>query len=243
PQKDAVKYEDMVEIDRFILNLFNKLIPKVTKAYEDYSFHIIHRELLQFCTVTLSAFYLDILKDRLYCSGKKSVERLSAQTVLHTILVGMLKLLAPILPFTAEEAWKCLYGEEKETIHIETFPEKFLEEDAKLIEKWEKLWSIRDLVNKSLEESRQKGEIGKSLEAKVVIYQDGEVFDLLQDNLKILPDIFIVSQVEVVKGESSVKVVPLKTDKCMRCWNIPVETVEFEGEKLCQRCNEVVAKL
>lgn len=243
PEKDSVKYENMVEIDRFILNLFNRLIPKVKKAYEDYSFHIIHRELLHFCTVTLSAFYLDILKDRLYCCGKKSIERLSAQTTLHIILVGMLKLLAPILPFTAEEAWKCLYGEEKETIHIETFPEKFIEEDTKLIAKWEKLWSIRDVVNKSLEESRQKGEIGKSLEAKVIIQEDGENYDLLCENLKILPEIFIVSQVELLKGEQLVKVIPLKTDKCMRCWNIPVETIDFEEEKLCPRCFEVVSKL
>jgi len=243
PQKDAVKYEDMLEIDRFILNLFNRLIPKVVRAYEEYSFHIIHRELLQFCTVTLSAFYLDILKDRLYCSGKKSIERLSAQTTLYTILVGMLKLLAPILPFTSEEAWKCLYGEEKESIHIETFPQKFLDEDTKLIEKWEKLWGVRDIVNKSLEESRQKGEIGKSLEAKVIIQEDGDIYQLLQDYIKILPEIFIVSQVELLKGERLIKVLPLKDEKCQRCWNIPTKTLEMDGEKLCPRCFEVVSKL
>lgn len=243
PKNDTLKYEDLLELDRFVLNLFNRLIPKVVKAYEEYSFHIIHRELLQFCTTTLSAFYLDILKDRLYCSGKKSYERLSAQTTLYTILIGVLKLLAPILPFTVEEAWKALYGEEKESIHIESFPEKFIEEDVVLIDKWEKLWSIRDRVNKCLEESRQKSEIGKSLEAKVIIEEEGEIFDLLQDNIKVLPEVFIVSQVELIKGKSSIKVLPLSEDKCQRCWNFPVKAVELDGEKLCLRCHEVVLKL
>lgn len=242
PDKDFVKYEDMPELDRFVLNLFNRLIPKVTKAYEDYSFHIIHRELLHFCTVTLSAFYLDILKDRLYCSEAKSKERRSAQSALYTILVGMLKLLAPILPFTAEEAWLSLFGNEKETIHLEIFPQKFLEEDKDLIERWEKLWETRDAVNKSLEEARRKGEIGKSLEAKVIIEEEGDKYTLLSQYINILPEIFIVSQVEVKKGAPSINVVPLKSDKCERCWNIPTETMELQGDKLCSRCYKVISR-
>lgn len=242
PEKDSVPYEKMVELDKFVLNLFNRLIPKVLKAYEEYTFHIIHRELFQFCTVTLSAFYLDILKDRLYCDEAKGFKRRSAQSVLFRILIDMLKLLAPILPFTAEEAWHSLFGDKKGSVHLEFFPEPFLKEDEKLVEKWDELWEIRDLINKSLEESRQKGEIGKSLEAKVIISEPGERYSLLKENLSILPELFIVSQVEVLEGEPSIKVEPLRSEKCLRCWTIPTKLSEVEGDLLCPRCSEVVSK-
>jgi len=244
PEKDKVPVEKMLEMDRYILYLFNRLIPKVVKAYDDYAFHIINRELLQFCTVTLSSFYLDIIKDRLYCSGEKSVERLSAQSVLYLVLVKMLKLMAPILPFTAEEAWGYLYGENAAPIHAEVFPEAFVEEDPAVIERWDKLREVRETVNKALETSRQKGEIGKSLEAKVVIsVKDGGALSLLKQYEKILPEVFIVSQVEVLEGEDPVVVVPLEGAKCPRCWNVPVGFVKAGEDELCPRCAEVISKL
>jgi len=101
---------------------------------------------------------------------------------------------------------------------------------------------IRDLINKSLEGSRQNGEIGKSLEAKVIISETGERYSLLKDNLSILPELFIVSQVEVLEGEPSIKVEPLKSEKCLRCWTIPTELSEVDGDLLCPRCSEVVSK-
>lgn len=243
PIKDSVPYEKMVDIDKYVLNLFSNLIPKVVEAYEKYTFHIIHRELYNFCTITLSAFYLDILKDRLYCSSPNSVERRSAQSVLFKITVDMLKLLAPILPFTAEEAWKALFGEKKDSIHLERFPSKFLDGNEEFIEKWNKLWEVRDNVNKALEESRQKKEIGKSLEAKVVIKEKGKLLDLLKEYLSILPDIFIVSQVDVFEGESSIEVIPLKSPRCERCWIIPIEVIKKDDETLCERCFKVLSKM
>ena len=244
PEKDKVPVEKMPEMDRYILYLFNRLIPRVVKAYDDYAFHIINRELLQFCTVTLSSFYLDIIKDRLYCSGEKSIERLSAQNVLYILLVHMLKLMAPILPFTAEEAWGYLYGENAPPIHAEVFPKAFIEEDAAVVERWDRLRDVRETVNKALETSRQKGEIGKSLEAKVVIsVKDGSALSLLKQYEKVLPDVFIVSQVEVLEGEESVSVVPLEGDKCPRCWNVPVGFVKTGDDELCPRCAEVISGL
>ncbi len=244
PEKDKVPVEKMLEMDRYILYLFNRLIPKVVKAYDDYAFHIINRELLQFCTVTLSSFYLDIIKDRLYCSGEKSLERLSAQSVLHMVLVKMLKLMAPILPFTAEEAWGYLYGENAPPIHAEVFPKAFVEEDPAVIERWDRLREVRETVNKALETSRQKGEIGKSLEAKVVLsVKDAGALSLLKQYEKLLPEIFIVSQVEVKEGEDSVSVVPLEGAKCQRCWNVPVAFVGAGDDELCPRCAEVISGL
>lgn len=244
-EKDRVDYKDMFEIDRFILNLLNGLINKILKAYEEYSFHIIYREVLQFCTVTLSSFYLDILKDRLYCSKPDSLERRSAQSVLYDVLISLLKLIAPILPFTAEEAWKALFGEEKESIHLETFPKEFMVEDKKLVEKWEKLWELRDKVNKALEISRQKGEIGKSLEAKVVLKANGGEYNFLKDNEKYFCELFIVSQVGILEGanETEIEVIPLKEKRCERCWNIKEDSIDYEGDNLCKRCYEVLTQI
>jgi len=242
--KDMIPAGKMLEMDRYILYLFNRLVPKVVKAYDDYAFHIINRELLQFCTVTLSSFYLDIIKDRLYCSAEKSLERLSAQTVLYMVLVKMLKLMAPILPFTAEEAWGYLYGEKAPTIHAEIFPKPFIEEDAGVVERWDKLREVRETVNKALEECRQKGEIGKSLEAKVFLkMKDPATLALLRQYEKLLPEVFIVSQAEVAEGEDSVTVVPLEGARCARCWNVPVEPVRAGDDELCPRCAGVVSNL
>lgn len=240
PAKDMAAPEAMGELDQYVLLLLDRLIERITKAYEEMAFHVVYHEALQFCAVTLSAFYLDILKDRLYCSKASSPERRSAQTVLYRCADALLRLLAPVLPFTMEEAWGQLAGRECPSVHMALFPKPFGLSDDGLAERWEKLRAIRDTVNKALEEARRRGEIGKSLEAKVVLRTgDESVMELLESHRGILPEVFIVSSVDIQRadgGETAAEVLPALGEKCQRCWVVTTEPQAIEGGPLCPRC-------
>ena len=242
---DLLSYDELEELDKYMILKFEKVVAKVLDYYENYQFNSITTELINFFNVELSSFYLDYGKDILYIEAEKSHKRLSMLTVLYTVLSKSVRLLAPILSFTAEEVYDNMPYEDAESVHLTDFPAKNLIDDAALEAKWDKLLEVRDDVNKALEESRNEKVIGKSLEAAVEIYSnDGEVVELLNsvDNLH---QLFIVSSVEVKENDgvaydlATVKVTKAEGHRCERCWNI-VEEVNEEG--LCPRCASILNK-
>ena len=242
---DLLSYDELEELDKYMVLKFEKIVAKVLDYYENYQFNSITTELINFFNVELSSFYLDYGKDILYIEAEKSHKRLSMLTVLYTVLSKSVRLLAPILSFTAEEVYDNMPYEDAESVHLTDFPAKNLIDDAALEAKWDKLLEVRDDVNKALEESRNEKVIGKSLEAAVEIYSnDGEVVELLNsvDNLH---QLFIVSSVEVKENDgvaydlATVKVTKAEGHRCERCWNI-VEEVNEEG--LCPRCASILNK-
>ena len=242
---DLLSYDELEELDKYMVLKFEKVVAKVLGYYENYQFNSITTELINFFNVELSSFYLDYGKDILYIEAEKSHKRLSMLTVLYTVLSKSVRLLAPILSFTAEEVYDNMPYEDAESVHLTDFPAKNLIDDAVLEAKWDKLLEVRDDVNKALEESRNEKVIGKSLEAAVEIYSnDSGVVELLNsvDNLH---QLFIVSKVEVKENDgvaydlATVKVTKAEGHRCERCWNI-VEEVNEEG--LCPRCASILNK-
>jgi isoleucyl-tRNA synthetase len=202
----------------------------------------------------MSAFYLDILKDRLYTHATRSTSRRSAQTALWHILDVLMRLMAPILPFTAEEVFLAMEeGRENrraESIHTLLFPEYRVEHDRdELITEWSKLQEVREAVLKALEGMRQAGRIGNPLEAKINISAGGETASLLRRHLDNLRYLFIVSQVGLIEGAGNggipqVEVLPADGSKCERCWNYSVEVgKDPDYSTLCERCAPVVREL
>ncbi len=246
--------EHMLEIDRWAMSRLQNLIKRVTDSYDRFAFHEIYHSLYNFCVADMSAFYLDILKDRLYTFKKDSPQRRAAQWVLREILVSMTKLMAPILSFTAEEIWQHIQMEAKEeSVFLAKFPtidQSFI--DSGLEELWDRLIRIRDDVNKALEIKRQERLIGNSLEARVVLYCPEPEYQILSEREGFLRYLFIVSQVELykaagavtdsaIKGESveglSIEVKRATGRKCERCWNYSEAVGSFEDHpKVCERC-------
>ena len=242
---DLVAYENLEELDKYMVLKFEKVVAKVLDYYENYQFNSITTELINFFNVELSSFYLDYGKDILYIEGEDSHKRLSMLTVLYTVLSKSVRLLAPILSFTAEEVYDNMPYEDAESVHLTDFPVKNVIEDAALEAKWDKLLEVRDDVNKALEESRNEKVIGKSLEAAVEVYSnDAEVVELL-NSVANLNQFFIVSKVAVKENDgvdydlATVKVTKAEGHRCERCWNI-VDEVNEEG--LCPRCASILNK-
>jgi isoleucyl-tRNA synthetase len=238
PSKDSIPAENMLEIDRWAIASFDEAAKSVVKSYEKYDFQAAYQTLYNLVTVTLSARYFDIIKDRLYICSPKSTERKSAQTALHLIADGMSRLLAPILAFTSDEAYENIPGKEFDSVHLAEFPKSSGTDDSALISKWERLFSIRDEVLKTLEDSRNQKVIGSSLESKVTVAADAETFEFLNGYSNDLRYIFIVSQTELVKGDGlAVAVTRADGEKCERCWNYSTrigESTEFPT--VCERC-------
>lgn len=257
PSKDKVAYEKLPELDRVALMELHKLIKRVLKAYENYEFHVVYHAIHNFCVVDLSAFYLDIIKDRLYTAPPASLERRAAQTVLYEALDALVRLLTPVLAFTTEEIYSHMpvVGERLASVQLLDMPEvneSYI--DLDLEKKWDKIQEIRKEVLRSLEMARQSKVIGNSLEAKVELFVDGEVAALLQPMSEELTTLFIVSQVslqplkeapaEATKAEElplAVLVAPATGGKCERCWMYH-EAVGQDAEHttLCPRCAGVV---
>lgn len=242
---DLVAYENLEELDKYMVLKFEKVVAKVLDYYENYQFNSITTELINFFNVELSSFYLDYGKDILYIEGEDSHKRQSMLTVLYTVLSKSVRLLAPILSFTAEEVYDNMPYEDAESVHLTDFPVKNVIEDAALEAKWDKLLEVRDDVNKALEESRNEKVIGKSLEAAVEVYSnDAGVVELL-NSVANLNQFFIVSKVAVKENDgvaydlATVKVTKAEGHRCERCWNI-VDEVNEEG--LCPRCASILNK-
>ncbi len=257
PQAHAVAVEDMDELDRFALHQLQDLVQKVRSAYERFEFHRVYHALHNYCVVDLSAFYLDILKDRLYTSPADSPARRSAQTVLHEILTTLLKLMAPVLSFTAEEAWWHLPGHHGETIHLEAFPDvKTSYQDMALNERWEKILKLRGDVQRALEGARQAKVIGHPLDAMVGLVLPEEMRTMLAGQEDLLRSVFIVSQVAFIDGDAmtdagvegvdvpglKIRIEPAAGTKCERCWVRAESVGQFSDHPaLCDRCHGVLA--
>jgi isoleucyl-tRNA synthetase len=249
PQQHTIPAQELLEIDRWILHRFQRLVERVLKAYEEYEFHVIYHAVHNFCVVDLSSLYLDILKDRLYTSAPSSHKRRSAQNAIYRVLKGMVKLMAPILAFTTDEVWRYLpqEGSEEESVHVASFPrpeEEFL--DEALEERWTRLWDAREEVTKALEKARQDKVIGHPLDAEVTLKAPPKLYDFLHEFGSELREIFIVSQVALErKGDSSeltVEVGRAKGAKCQRCWVYDTSVgADKEQPEICQRCLQTIA--
>jgi len=260
PDQDAIAYESMLEIDRFALHKLQLLVEKARKAYELYEFHVIYHALYNYCTLDLSAFYLDILKDRLYTSPPQSPARRSAQSVLHIILDTIARLMAPILPFTSDEIWQYMPARsgKEPNIHLSLLPaaNKAFKDEA-LAGRWEFLLKVRGEVTRALEEARAQKMIGHPLDAAVTISAQGAAFDALEPLAADLRSLLIVSQAELVKDQALdgafkgteiegllIKVAPAPGDKCDRCW-VHDTTVGTSSEQptICSRCQDALARI
>ena len=262
PDTDAVSYEKLNELDRLVLNNFQRLVKRVNECYDKFEFHSLYHEIHNFCAIDLSSFYLDIIKDRLYTAFTDSEERRAAQTVLYLIINDLVKLIAPVLSFTAEEIWQYLRETKKgkESVFLTPLPEvnkNNIDED--LEKKWENILKIRKDVLKALEIKRGEGFIGNSLEAQINIYtEDKEVCDYLMSFKEQLETIFIVSKIDIIYGEEkkgissdvytgvefpAVKVLITRApgEKCERCW-CHSETVGEDKKypTVCEKCAKVM---
>jgi isoleucyl-tRNA synthetase len=252
PAVHRVAYEKLPELDRWALLRLGELIPRVRKAYRDYEFHTIFHALNNFCSVDLSAVYLDILKDRLYTFHKDAHQRRSSQTVLFEILVALTKLMAPVLSFTADEMWRMLPEDaRKETsAHLALFPDAGRKwADEKLAQRWEALLEVRVAAQAELEKQRRDKLIGAPLEARVELEANPDKYELLKEYEQDLPALFIVSQVKL-KAVTNLPHQPdfrvslvAKADgkKCERCWNYRPAVGTFKDHPtLCDRCVEAI---
>ena len=256
PAKDRVDPAHMNELDRFTLIRLNRMTEKVLDAYENYEFHIVYQAVHHFCAVEMSAFYLDISKDRLYASAPDEVGRKAAQTVLYEALTVITKLIAPILPHSADEVWKYIPGQTDISVQLTDMPQpnKSLYEEA-LENKWDRFITLREDVFKALEEARNQKTIGNSLGAAVHLYPNAETFELLAQ-FPDLDQLFIVSQVALHPAGTqapaealnfaklSVLVTVADGEKCERCWIVTTEVGQSaDHPTLCKRCASVVVNL
>ncbi|WP_353419156.1 isoleucine--tRNA ligase [Staphylococcus delphini] len=251
PATDRIAEAELLEVDRYILNRLREFTASTLDHYESFDYLNIYQEVQNFINVELSNFYLDYGKDILYIEEKNAHKRRSMQTVLFEILVNMTKLLAPIIPHTAEEVWSHIEQVEEESVHLTHMPAKE-DVDQPLLDKWNTFMALRDDVNRALEAARNEKVIGKSLEAKVKI-GNSPSFDTLAflEGFNDLHQLFIVSQVELVEeaqGEAyqhgTIEIAKADGEKCARCWNYS-ESLGSVGEldHLCPRCQEVVKTL
>jgi isoleucyl-tRNA synthetase len=236
PTKDAVADADLLEIDRFALSRAAQLQADILAHFKVYEFHPVVSKLQVYCSEDLGAFYLDVLKDRLYTSAPKSLARRSAQTVLYRITHAMLRLMAPFLSFTAEEAWQT-FGS-SESIFMETFSDLGTPNEA-LLAKWARIREIRDQVNKDIEALRADGKVGASLQAAVTLQAGPEDHALLASLGHDLKFVFITSQLVLEAGDSLLAKVSVSEDvKCERCWHYaPDVGVNPAHPTLCGRCD------
>lgn len=250
PAVHRVPYEELPELDRWALLRLGELIPRVTRAYETHEFHAIFHAINNFCSVDMSAVYLDILKDRLYTFHKDAPLRRGSQTVLFDVLIALTKLMAPILSFTAEEIWLTLPQAARSavrtpSVHLEMFPIPDPRwGDTALGQRWERLLAIRETVQAALEAKRREKVIGSSLEAHVVLRADQRFRSFLKSYEADLETLFIVSQVTLAERQESglmVEVFRAKGQKCERCWRY-LDTVGISPEHptLCDRCLEAI---
>ncbi len=254
PRADALPLDRLEELDRYILHRFGQVSRRIRKAFDEFEFHVFFHSFYNFCVVDLSAFYLDILKDRVYTYPRNSEARRSGQTALFILLKGMTQLMAPILSFTAEEVWSYLPegGAEEPSVHMSSFPDVPKVGFSEALEgKWEQITRLRWEVSKALELKRKEKVIGHSLDARVRLCLPAEMRSLLEPMADQLRYVFIVSLVELVDSLEEdedvftaedlpgvkIAVTPAPGKKCERCWNYFAEAPSSrESSSLCPRC-------
>jgi isoleucyl-tRNA synthetase len=249
PDKHTVPCGKLTEIDRWLLSRLQWLIGELSEAYERYEFHRVYHLLNAFCAVEISSFYVDVTKDLLYTLAPNSAERRSTQTAIYEIVSTLAKLIAPVMPFTADEVWQALPAREVESVHLADFPAVDAKlRDEELETRWEKLLKVREAASLELEKARQNKLIGKSLEAQVEIEPDSEETRAVLEKVgPLLETVLIVSQARVagVTGkELKIKVSPAAGKKCVRCWRWTQDVGrDATHPELCGRCVEVVKEL
>ena len=249
PDRDEVRSEDMVFLDRWIMDRTSEVGERILKAYDDYEYHIVFHAIYNFFTVDLSSFYLDVIKDRVYCSAREALIRKSAQTALFHVLKNTLILMAPLLPFTTEEAWASMpaLAAEEESIHLETFPsfdQKQLKPEEE--EEMKQLLFLREDVFKALEKAREERRIGNSLEAQVILKAPASQNEIVEKYRDELAALFIVSSVVVTPSAEKLEVEVKKApgEKCQRCWNYCISVGQSSDyPQFCERCQEVVREI
>ena len=247
PDKDMVSDDKLTELDKWALMRLDKLIDEVKGGYDKYDFHIAFHAIHNFCVVDMSNFYLDIIKDRLYCEKEDGELRRAAQTAMYRILSALARLAAPIISFTAEEIWKSMphcAADDSESVFLNQMPEKSgIEFSAEFIDKWNFIYSAREAGNKALEEARNAKTIGKSLEAAIVIKSSEADYDRYASLCDHLSEILIVSEVSVEKGEGETvfEVKRAEGEKCERCWCFSKYVGSNHAHPtLCKRCADVI---
>lgn len=265
PEKNQVRYEELEELDRLTLHKLTRLAERIRAAYDDFEFHVVYHSVHNFCTVDLSSFYLDIVKDRLYTARTDSRGRRAAQTTMYHVLDHLVRLTAPVLVFTADEAWAFLPGERAESVHLSTMPETRREWlDPSLEEKWERLMEYKGEISRALEVARQQAKIiGHPLDAQAVVYPPEKDMDLLRSEEKALEEVLIISRLIVsdqplvdaavgTDGKSvkyasdevaGLNVVVSRADgaKCERCWHFSTYVgKDQEHPAVCERCVEAL---
>ena len=264
PARDAVGPEALFEIDRWALARFAELTRRLTRAYERYEFHAVYHGLFNFCGTTISSLYMDILKDRLYCSAPNGPERRAAQTVMYRLLDGLLRLMAPVLCFTAAEAWEHLHGlGDKDPLDRSVFFATFpvvddIVADAAFDERWSRLLSLRSAITRVLETARRDKLIGLSLDAEVVLQVNTDWQAFLAESLPLLQELCIVSNLRLqAAGDEdlvftgtegldgvAIAVRPAPGGKCERCWTFATSVgADADHPTLCARCARVVRQL
>lgn len=247
--EEVVEYKDLLEIDKWALLRLNKMVKECTESYDKYDFHAAYHAINQFCVTDMSNFYLDIIKDRLYTYKANSKERRAAQYTMYQILSALVRILAPMTCFTAEEIWKYMphtKTENTESVMLDFYPEVNKEWDnPELAEKWEKVMYYKELVAKKLEEARTEKVIGHSLNAKVTLYAKPEEYAFLEENKDILMTVFIISDLQIEKDNRKegdkvgVKVEMAEGEKCERCWMYSTTVGEDkENPTICHRCSQ-----
>lgn len=249
PDTDCVSDDKLTELDKWALMRLDSLIDKVNEGYNAFDFHIAFHAIHNFCVTDMSNFYLDIIKDRLYCEKEDSEVRRAAQTAMYRILSAVARLAAPIISFTAEEIWTYMphtSTDDKESIFLNQMPEKSgIEFSDEFVSKWEFIYSTRETVNKVLEEKRNEKLIGKSLEANIIIHCGESLYEKYNALTEELKDILIVSGVSASKDGNDeapeIEVIKAEGEKCERCWSYS-NTVGSDSEHptLCARCAAVV---
>jgi isoleucyl-tRNA synthetase len=247
PKTDLVPQGRMLEIDRYAMARYAEAATKIVSAYEEYDYPAVFQAANALITVDISAFYVDVTKDRMYTFGARSEARRSGQTAMYLIADGLARLLAPILPVSMDDLWRNLPGERTDSVHLEEFPaglDRWL--DAGLVAKWSTLGKVRDQVNVALEQKRQDRTITGGLSARVRLTAGGELGTLLDAARAELPTVFGVSQVELRRlpeGDLQVEVLKADGTKCERCWRyVPHVSDAPERAGLCDRCVEALAE-
>ncbi len=250
PARDRVAEPDLVPLDRYMLARTRDLTEKILGWYTGFEFHRVYQAVNEFAIVDLSAFYLDVLKDRMYTFAPTSLPRRSAQTVLWRITETLTRLVAPILSFTADEVWEYLpdVAEREASVHLALFPkpeEIFAEEPAKMLDEWRQLFQVRDEALGVLEEARQAKRIGKGLEAELEITASGDQLAILERHAAGLKEIINVSAVRVLAGAKfQVKALPASGTKCARCWNFMPEVSDYGiWQNVCTRCQSALNEM
>ena len=253
PARDRIAESELLPLDRYMLARTRELTEKILGFYESFEFHRVYHAVNEFAIVDLSSFYLDVLKDRMYTFAPTSKERRSAQTVLWQITETLVRLVAPIVSFTADEVWDYLpkLPGREESVHLALFPKPeaiFSSDPASVLEEWKQIFAVRDEALRVLEEARQAKRIGKGLEADVEIAASGDLLNLLQRHADGLKEIINVSNVRVIASAANIPLavtaLPASGHKCARCWNFMPEVSSYGiWQNVCTRCHKALHEM